>query len=112
MGEASPALLTLTRLASAAKQYVWARILARWKKLWEQAGVAKPTKQLIKALGRKALALYDRLPKAYTLIIMQLHTGRSALNHFLFKIKQHPDGRCSCGEGLQTPKHVMLECSR
>jgi ribonuclease HI len=33
VGEASPAPPTLTRLASAAKQYVRARILARWKKL-------------------------------------------------------------------------------
>jgi hypothetical protein len=75
-------------------------------------GVAKPMKRLIKAPGKKVLILYNGLPKPYTSIIMQLRTGRSALNHFLFKIKQHPDGQCSCKEGLQTPKHVVLECSR
>jgi hypothetical protein len=74
-------------------------------------GVAKPTKRLIKAPGKKALALYAGLPKAYTSIIMQLRTGRSALNHFLFKIKRHEDGQCSCKEGLQTPRHVVLECA-
>jgi hypothetical protein len=83
---------TLIQLASAAKRYVRARIAARWKKLWESTGVAKPTKWLIKAPGKKALALYAGLPKAYTSIIMQLRTGRSALNHFLFKIKRHEDG--------------------
>jgi hypothetical protein len=77
------ALPTLIRLASAAKRCVRTRIAARWRKLWENTGVAKPTKRLIKAPGKKALALYAGLPKAYTSIIMQLRTGRSALNHFL-----------------------------
>jgi hypothetical protein len=93
------ALLTLIRLASAAKCCVRARIVARWKKLWESTGVVKPTKWLIKAPGKKVLVLYTGLPKAYTLIIMQLRTGRSVLNHFLFKIKRHEDGQCSCKEG-------------
>jgi hypothetical protein len=103
---------TLIRLASAAKRCVRARIAARWKKLWESTGVVKPTKWLIKAPGKKALALYTGLPKAYTSIIMQLRTGRSALNHFLFKIKRHEDGQSSCREGPQTPRHVVLECAR
>jgi hypothetical protein len=103
---------TLIQLASAAKCCVRARTAARWKKFWENTGVAKPTKRLIKAPGKKALALYAGLPKAYTSIIMQLRTGRSGLNHFLFEIKRHEDGQCSCREGPQTPRHVVLEYTR
>jgi deoxyribodipyrimidine photolyase-like uncharacterized protein len=34
-----------------------------------------------------------------------------SLRHFLFKIKASETDRCSCREGLQTPKHVLLQYS-
>lgn len=42
---------------------------------------------------------------------MQLRSERSALNHYLFKTKQHPDGWCTCwSQARQTPQHVLLTC--
>jgi hypothetical protein len=35
---------------------------------------------------------------------------RIALRHFLYKINEVESDRCPCGEGSQTPKHVLLQC--
>ncbi|TPR01014.1 Transmembrane amino acid transporter family protein [Aspergillus niger] len=45
------------------------------------------------------------IPKAYASVVIQMRTQRIGLAHFLYKIK-------ACGEGSQTPKHVLLACSR
>ncbi|KAJ5809047.1 uncharacterized protein N7503_001265 [Penicillium pulvis] len=37
---------------------------------------------------------------------------RIALNHFLFKIGEVESDLCSCEEGSQTPRHVLLRCPR
>lgn len=68
---------------------------------------------MIKHPGKAALELYKGLPKPYTSVIMQLRSERSALNHYLFKVKQHPDSWCTCwSQARQTPQHVLLTCER
>jgi hypothetical protein len=101
----------IIRLAAAAKRAVRQRIQQRWKKQWETEKGAKPTRRLIKAPHRKNLALYKGLSKHHTSIIVQMRTMRIGLRHFLHKIKATETDQCSCGEGSQTPKHVLLQCS-
>jgi ribonuclease HI len=101
----------IIRLAAAAKRAVRQRIQQRWKKQWEMEKGAKPTRRLIKAPHKKNLGLYKALLKPHTSIIIQMRTMRIGLRHFLFKIKASETDRCSCGEGSQTPKHVLLQCS-
>jgi ribonuclease HI len=101
----------IIRLAAAAKRAVRQRIQQRWKKQWETEKGAKPTRRLIKAPHKKNLGLYKGLSKPHTSIIIQMRTMRVGLRHFLFKIKASETDRCSCGEGSQTPKHVLLQCS-
>jgi hypothetical protein len=72
---------------------------------------AKPTQRLIKAPHKKNLGLYKGLSKPHTSIIIQMRTMRIGLRHFLYKIKASETDGCSCGEGSQTPKHVLLQCS-
>jgi hypothetical protein len=72
---------------------------------------AKPTRRLIKAPHKKNLGLYKGLSKPHTSIIIQMRTMRIGLRHFLFKIKASETDRCSCGEGSETPKHILLQCS-
>jgi ribonuclease HI len=101
----------IIRLAAAAKRAVRQRIQQRWKKQWEMEKGAKPTRRLIKAPHKKNLDLYKGLSKPHTSIIIQMRTMRVSLRHFLFKIGACETDRCSCGEGSQTPKHILLQCS-
>jgi hypothetical protein len=42
--------------------------------------------------------------------MIQLRSMRIALRHFLYKINEVESDKCPCGEGSQTPKHVLLQC--
>jgi hypothetical protein len=42
--------------------------------------------------------------------MVQMRTGRIGLSGFLAKIGIHESARCGCDEGIQTPRHVLLEC--
>jgi hypothetical protein len=35
---------------------------------------------------------------------------RIALRHFVYKINEVESDKCPCGEGSQTPRHVLLQC--
>ena len=105
------------RLASSARRWVRQRMKGRWMKEWAASKVAARYHQLVEMPHKKVLKLYERLPKLYTLIIIQMRTKRIGLNHFLFKhINQRGQedqfnaGRCHCEEGSQTPQHILLQC--
>ncbi|KAJ6078205.1 uncharacterized protein N7446_001141 [Penicillium canescens] len=80
------------RLAAAAKRMVRERIQDRWKKQWESERTAQPTKRLVKWPNKK------------------MRLMRIALRHFLYKINEVESDKCPCGEGSQTPRHVLLQC--
>jgi hypothetical protein len=42
--------------------------------------------------------------------MVQMRTGRIGLSGFLARIGVHENAQCGCDEGIQTPKHVRLEC--
>jgi hypothetical protein len=98
------------RLASAAKRMVRERIQDRWKKQWESERTAQPTKRLMEWPDKKVLRLYEYLSKPRSSIMIQMRSMRTALRHFLYKINAVDSDKCPCGEGSQTPKHVLLQC--
>jgi Ribonuclease HI len=98
------------RLASAAKRNTRKRINQRWKKQWEREKTAAPTRRLVKAPTRKVLKLYEGLTKPSASILIQMRSMRIGLGHFLYKIKERESDRCSCDQGSQTPRHVLLQC--
>jgi len=100
----------IIRLAAAAKSAVRQRIRERWNKQWERESTSGPTKRLVQAPNKKTLRLYEGLSKPQCAILIQMRTMRIGLRHFLFKIKAADTDKCSCGEGSQTPKHVLLQC--
>ena len=97
------------RLAAAAKRLVREGIQDRWKKQWESERTAQPTKRLVKWPNKKTLRLYECLSKPRSSIMLQPRSMRIALRH-LYKINAVDSDKCSCGEGSQTPKHLLLQC--
>jgi ribonuclease HI len=100
----------IIRLAAAAKRAVRQRIRERWEKQWERETTSAPTKRLVQAPNKKTLRLYEGLSKPQCAILIQMRTMRIGLRHFLFKIKAAETDRCSCDEGSQTPKHILMQC--
>jgi ribonuclease HI len=98
------------RLAAAAKRMVRARIQDRWRKQWDAERTAQPTKRLVEWPNKKVLRLYEGLSKPRSSIMIQMRSMRIALRHFLYKINAAESDKCPCGEGSQTPKHVLLQC--
>lgn len=62
--------------------------------------------------GRHTLDLYDILNKKEASILVQLRTGHSRLNGFLFKINISDTDQCACGQGVETSRHFLLFCPR
>jgi ribonuclease HI len=100
----------IIRLAAAAKRAVRRRMRERWNKQWEREPTSGPTKRLVQVPNKKTLRLYEGLSKPQCAILIQMRTMRIGLRHFLFKIKAADSDKCSCGEGSQTPKHILLQC--
>ncbi|OGE48033.1 hypothetical protein PENARI_c033G02287 [Penicillium arizonense] len=98
------------RLAAAAKRMVRERIQDHWKKQWESERTAQPTKRLVEWPSKKTLPLHECLSKPRSSIMIQMRSMRIALKHFLYKINEVESDKCPCGEGSQTPRHVLLQC--
>lgn len=56
--------------------------------------------------------LYDKLNIAEAAVVAQPRTLRSGLNGSLHNIRRVYLPRCVCGRGVETAKHVLLECTR
>jgi ribonuclease HI len=107
-GSGSPSGRVL--LAATAKRRVRRRIKERWAQEWAKERTGKPNQRLMKVPDKKVLRLFDSLSKPYTSILIQMRSMRIALNHFLFKIKAVESDECYCGEGSQTPRHILMQC--
>jgi hypothetical protein len=81
-----------------------------WADAWKKTKVAAPTRRLLKAPTRKSRKLYLGLRKAHSSVLIQLRTGRIGLNQYLYKIGIAESEDCTCGEGVQSPRHILLEC--
>lgn len=70
---------------------------------WELQQSA-PTKQVLK--------IHWGLHRALSIIIIQMHTGKIGLQHYLYQrgVSDTPDGDCRCGKATQTVRHELLAC--
>ena len=64
--------------------------------------------------GRGNLKLYQGLTKACCSILTQIHTGKTGLAAFLHrrKVPGVHSPCCPCGQGVGSPKHVLVHCER
>jgi hypothetical protein len=82
-----------------------------WEKAWAvNSTTAAPTRRLVRAPGKGLLQVHRGLRKALSSVMVQMRTGRIGLSGFLARIGIRESARCSCDEGIQTPRHVLLEC--
>lgn len=67
---------------------------------------------LLAAAAKRAVRqrIRDRCAKRWGRKTTFASTKHLGLRHFLFKIKAAKTDRCSCDEGSQTLKHVLLHC--
>lgn len=65
------------------------------------------------ALSTKVLHLHDNLPKWISSLMVQMRTGKIGLKMFLYErnVSDIDDTECACGEGEETVRHVLAECS-
>jgi len=62
----------------------------------------------------KVLKLHSSLQKAESSALVQFRTGCTGLAYFLHKARV-PDiesGLCSCGNGMETPRHILVHCQK
>jgi hypothetical protein len=55
--------------------------------------------------------LYRGMSKAYSSIPIRMRTDMIRLNPFLYKVKARGCDQCTCEQGSQAPKHVLIDCS-
>ncbi|GMG10243.1 unnamed protein product [Aspergillus oryzae] len=95
-------------LAAAAKRKIRRGIKDRWALGWKTGKTGRTTHKLIEIPNEKILDFYRGLSKPHTSIIIQMQTQRNGLKHFLFKLSG--SDQCSCGQGSQTSRHILLQC--
>jgi hypothetical protein len=93
------------------------RVLAAWKSRWlaqESQRQSTPDywNQIKRPPDPTILQLHKGLRKADSTILIHLRTGRIGLRHSLYKlgVPEYESGQCNCRTGLETPRHVLLEC--
>ena len=92
------------------------KILAAWKIRWQTQEARRKEQDYWDQVRRppdpSILKLHQGLRKAESSMLIQLRTGRTGLRHFLNKarVPGYELEQCSCGIGLETPQHVLLDC--
>lgn len=87
------------------------RVFSAWEQRWE-ASPRTEWDQIRQPPDKKVLKLHRGLKKAESSILIQLRTGRIGLAHFLHKarVPAYDTGQCQCGQGAETPRHILLYC--
>ncbi len=90
------------------------RVLEAWKRRWQSSARPDAWDRVLRPPDPKVLKLYSSLRKAESSALVQFRTGCTGLAYFLNKARVPgvESGFCSCGRGLETPRHVLIHCSK
>jgi hypothetical protein len=85
---------------------------AAWRDEWNNGLTGHELRMLDASLPSKNTLGLHSLHKPTSSLIIQLRTQKIGLRAFLHarKVPGVGDARCSCGEGAQTVKHILLQC--
>ncbi|KAI6789402.1 hypothetical protein KC331_g213 [Hortaea werneckii] len=95
---------------------MWSRKEAdkMWETSWQQETKGRTTFRHTPAPSKKVLQLHEGLTKRQSAILVQLRTEKIGLRDFLFrrKVPNILDPMCTCQEGRQTVRHILLTCRK
>jgi hypothetical protein len=89
------------------------KINALWLQQWQSSAKTRLNRDLVQApSGTDVLKLHEGLRKAESSLAIQLRTGLNGLYTFLYqaRVPSVLSPLCSCGQGQQTAKHVLIFC--
>jgi len=91
------------------------RTTEAWTRRWQASTTKLDTwDRVLQSPNPKILKLYSGLRKAESLALVQLRTGCIELAYFLHKacVPEIESGLCSCGNGSETPRHMLIYCNK
>ena len=75
--------------------------------------VGEFTRKVDSALpGKHTRLLYNSFNRAQANILVQLRTGMSRLNGYLYRINAADTDLCACGQAKETVEHFLFRCTR
>ena len=105
---------SLPFLRSAVKASLKKKLYAEWEGDWHKETRGRTLYKIMPKPSRKVLHLHDKLPKWTSSLMIQMKTGKIGLRKFLYErnVPDIEDTECACGEGEETLRHVLTECSQ
>ena len=100
----------LHTLTSASKR--WFRYVSeqRWWKEWMEGKTGRVLQKLLEFPERSWTKDLLEHQKAIASVVVQMRTGKIGLKSYLKKINAAPDDTCACGNGVETVRHVVMDC--
>ena len=83
----------------------------RWEAAWEASTAGRVLYRWQPVPSKKTLLKYRGLKRAVAAVLFQMRTGKIGLNDYLWHIHRAESPLCTCGEGRQTVRHVLLDCN-
>ncbi|RAO74378.1 uncharacterized protein BHQ10_010390 [Talaromyces amestolkiae] len=97
-------------LVAVCRQRLRAGFANRWKEQWDGAEHGRHLHWIIRTPAKKVLLLHEGLRRAWSSVLIQLQTGKSALRGYLASVNIEDSPICQYGRGNQTMVHVLVLC--
>ncbi|KUL81545.1 hypothetical protein ZTR_10067 [Talaromyces verruculosus] len=97
-------------LVAVCRQRLRAGFADQWKEQWDGAEHGRHLYRIVQTPAKKVLTLHEGLKRAWSSVLIQLQTGKSALRSFLASVQIEDSPLCQCGLGNQNTAHVLVRC--
>ena len=107
----APKALT-PNVRAAAKRMINKKAEDDWLQEWTNTKTGRALHHIIKAPSKAVLKIHNGVEKWVSALLIQMRTQKIGLREFLhgFRVPGFDSPECPCGYGLQTVKHVLMQC--